>query len=287
MRAHSKRGHVGLLVLLVGAGMALVAQAASPSQPDMLKGNYDIVIKDCREQIERQQFDACIAALNTLSNRISDGATEAEADIKVRVGYYTSVVEAYKAAGQLDPERPSDYYNTIFSAMAGIPEKYFPYEDARPLWDRYLREDTGRARFKRYRGLRVTIRASEEKDKPLEEELFRTMQPLLLGFGYSILDPASSLSTNPDSYLKIAVKGALVEDTTDPRLQYQKVYRLTMDIQSFKFLTARTRVDPLEVEIEQAATTEQIARGQAIQRGAERLTQLLFYHSLKNMFTAT
>ncbi len=287
MRANSWCGIIGVVVLAFLSGQTRTTQAASPSQPNLVVGSYEITIKDCRKQIEQQQFDACLQALDALTRMIPNGATEAEADIKARVGYFIGVVEAYKAAGQLDPEHPSTYYHPILEAMAAIPEKYFPYEDALPLWNRYLREDVARARFKRFRRLRVNIRTNDEQDQGLGDELFRKMQPLLLNYGYSILDPTSSLSTNPDSFLKVAVKGTVVQDSTDPRLKYQTVYRLTLDIQSFRFLSARTRVEPMEVEIEKAATDLQRAREQAIQRGAERLTELLFYHSLKNMFSTT
>ncbi len=269
--------------LVVSGGCS---RASASQQMDMLSSTYDIVVKDCRQQIEAQRFDACLEALDELSKRLSGSTGGTESDLKAQIGYFMTMVEAYKAAGELNPERPSDYYNTIFSAMARIPEKYFPYQDALPLWNRYLREDAGRARFKRYRRLRVTIRAQDKANKPLEDELFRAMQPLVLAYGYSIIDPTSSLSTNPDSFLKVAIEGTPVHDSTDPRLQHQKIYRLTMDIQSFKFLTARKKVAPQEIEIETAAGSEAEAKKQAIQQSAERLTNLLFYYSLKNMFAA-
>lgn len=263
---------------------AIYAQQSGSA--DMLLGNYDIVVKDCRTQIQETKFDQCLDALRRLAARVPGDATEAEAEVKARVGYFMPVVEAYKAAGELNPEQSSNYYNPILKAYAAIPEKYFPYDDVVPLWNLYLREETGRTRFNRFRGLKVMVRSGEE-DKTLQESFSQLLEPHVLAFGYSILDPTSSLSSNPDTLLKVDLKGSIAQDSTDPRLQYKKIYRLTMDVTTFKFLSARAKVEPMQVEIEVPANAEAVARDQAIEQGTVRLTHLLFYHNLRTMFSPT
>ncbi len=282
MRSSSRFARTGVLLFLYSLFLFPV-HADDLKQTTLLMGEFDVVVKECKEQIPEGKVEQCLAALRSLDTRVSSGQTDAMSTLKVRLGHRIGIAEAYKQAGAYGSERPDLYFRTLFKAYAAIPEPQFPYEEVLPLWNLYLREDLGRAKFSRYRKLKLIVRAPRA-EKELEDAYFRTIQERLLEFGFSLIDPTAGTSALPDILLKVQLKGEMAGDSTDPRLQFKKVYRLTLDIQSFKFLSANRSIEPVTEEIEEGSSQLDAAKEVSIQKGCTRLSNLLFYHSLREMF---
>jgi hypothetical protein len=275
-------GLMGLLLL----GVQSEARGAELKGITFLQGQYDVVVKDCREQAPNGQAEACLTALRQLQIQLPTEETDATRVLREQIGYRMAIAEAYKQSAGAKNERPDQFYRNLFKAYAAIPQNYFPFEEVLPTWNLYLREEYGRAKFSRYRKLKLMVRAGEEQ-KDLEEQYFANIQQRLLDYGFSLLNPTSTASSQPDVLMKVQLKGETVDIPSNPRLQGKKVYRLTLDIQSFKFRTANKAVEPFVEELEEGASLLEAARIQSVNKGSERLANLLFYYTLREMFQPT
>ena len=273
-------GALGLTLLLHP-----LAGTAAPNDVTYLSAQYDFTVKDCKGQLERGDLDGCLSALQSLNSQLGTPETDALRELKTRLQQRIGLVEARKRAGAHQAERPDLYYRTLLKAYAAVPEKYFPYDEFSPVWNQYLREETSRAKFARYRKLKFTAKAPKE-DAALETAYFNAIQPRLLEYGFSVMDPSTATSSQPDVLLKVSLKGGQAEGVTNPRFQHKKVYRLALDVNTFKYLSANSRVEPVQEELEEAAGTLEEARELAIQKASERVSNLLLYHTLREMFPA-
>lgn len=290
----------GLLLVLLAAlflppslyaQSAAEAQETKPSSPppsssplfeQLIKGQLDFVLRDCRVQLETEQYDACLNALKALEPQLNQPERPDLREYGQLVALRIKLVEAHKKAGGLRAERPDQSARALFSAYSALPEKFFPYDEVLPYWNLYLRDDSGRSRFTRYRRYKLLVRGPKE-DPGLEEAFTKAIQQRLLDFGYLLMDPTTS-TPQPDVLTKLAIKLYTPDGNSDPQAQFKKSQRLAMDIQTFKWMQSSHSVKLEPFELESVGLSPEEARGLVIQRGADRMVDLLFYHTLQQMF---
>ena len=274
------------VLLAVGVGFFPAGRegmAGELPEATVLNAQYEIAVKECRTQLAEGKIDLCLTALRTVEGQVDASDAQDYSRLKQQIGYSIAIAEAYKEAASRKEERPDLYYRILFKAYAKVPESYFPYDEVLPLWNLYLREDTGRQKFQRYRDLRLIIRA-DNAHKDLEEAVFRAVQQRLLDYGFALEDPSSSVSTRPDVLVKAKVKGYIAQDIVDPRLQGKQVFRMILDIKTLKFIAGGHNRGPIYEEIERGAHLMEAAREDAVHATGDRIADLIFYHSLREMF---
>lgn len=264
-----------LAVCLFGPAFTVFA---GPAQYDsVFRGQLEYTLKDCKTYIEEQRFDACTSALKAIEPQLPPEDRDARRLIQQRI----AIVEAHKRAGSLRADKPAESARVLFAAYTALPERYFPYDEVMPLWNLYLRDDAGKNRFVRYRKAKVLIRAPKGEEA-LAEALDRGVQQRLIDYGYLYLDPTTT--QQPDVFVKVGIKGQSLEGSSDPRLQYRKAWRLTLDVQSFKWILAEQSVKVPPIVQESISLSPEDAREDTIQKGSARLVDVIFYYTLLQMF---
>lgn len=256
----------------------LRSPALADSQYDSVyRGQLEYTLKDCKTYIEEQRFDACTSALKSLAPQLPASDRESHRVIEQRI----RIVEAHKRAGSLRVEKPAESARILFSAYTALPERYFPYEEVLPLWNLYIRDEAGRNRFNRYRKVKVLVRAPKGEEE-LSAAVDRVVQQRLLDYGYLWLEPTTT--QQPDVFVKAGLRGQSLEGSSDPRLQYRKGWRLTLEVQSFKWILQDQSVKTPAIVQDAVSMSPEDARQEAIEKGASRLVDVVFYQTLTQMF---
>lgn len=272
----------GLLSLfLLNLAVCLAWQsypARADSQYDSVyRGQLEYTLKDCKTYIEQERFDACTSALKAVDSQLPASDRESHRVIEQRI----KIVEAHKRAGSLKNEKPAESARVLFTAYTALPERYFPYEEVMPLWNLYIRDESGRNRFNRYRKVKALVRAPKGEEE-LAAGVDRVVQQRLLDYGYLWLEP--STTQQPDVFVKVGLRGQSLEGSSDPRLQFRKGWRLTLEIQSFKWILQDQSVKVPAIVQESVSMSPEDARQGAIEKAGNKLVDVVFYQTLTQMF---
>lgn len=254
---------------------------SSISQEALLRGTAEYTIRDCRTQLENEQYDACQNLLKGLMAQINVTEHPELKDLADLLLLRSKLVDAHRKAQGLRTDHPDQSAKILFAAYTALPERYFPYDEVTPLWNLYLREESGRSRFARYRNLKLLVKGPKD-DPSLEESFSRAIQQRLLDYGFVYTDPTASKT--PDVLLKVALKLFAPDAIADPRAQFSRAQKLAVEFQSFKWVLSEVSVKQPALELETAAVSDEEARTQVVTKGAERTADLLFYHTLRQLF---